>query len=221
MTYGLFALCSPLQEEPIVTNQPAFGNLFIGKLIRLTAKKPEDKDTLSRWTHDAEYMRQLNFDAALPKPPEHFEDKKDKDKHPDNGRRFNFMFRTLDSDKLIGQGGLNVSWNNQATWVWLGIGEPDYRGKGYGSDAMRLLVNYSFRELGLYRVGLGVFGYNTRAMHVYEKLGFVHEGAMRQSLYREGEHHDTYGMSILRPEWEAQQAVLSTETALVAAESLT
>lgn len=181
------------------------GSLFTGQLVRMAAKQPDDNKTLARWSEDAEYLRLLNFDPAMPRSPESFEDKKDD--HHDNGRHFEFMFRTLAEDKLIGFGGLSVSWNNQGVWVYIGIGEPDYRGKGYGSDGMRLLVNYAFRELGVYRVGLGVFGYNTRAIHVYEKLGFVYEGAQREALYREGKRHDLLSMSILRPEWEAMQQI--------------
>src|SRR5579859_3247255 len=178
-------------------------SLFTGQLVRMAAKQPEDAKAFARWSEDPEYLRLLNFDPAMPRSPESFEDKKGEDRH-DNGRSFEFTFRTLAEDKLIGFGGLNVAWNNQSTWVYIGIGEPNYRGKGYGSDAMQLLVNYAFRELGLYRVGLGVFGYNTRAIRVYEKLGFVYEGAQREALYREGQRYDTLSMSMLRPEWEAR-----------------
>lgn len=179
------------------------GSLFTGQLVRMAAKQPEDAKAFARWSENAEYLRLLNYDPAMPRPPESFEDKKDEEWH-DDGRHFNFTFRTLAEDKLIGFGGLNVAWNNQSASVFIGIGEPDYRDKGYGSDAMRLLVNYAFRELGMYRVGLNVFGYNTRAIRVYEKLGFVYEGAQREALYREGQRYDTLSMSMLRPEWEAR-----------------
>ncbi len=191
------------------------GNLFTGKLVRLSAKRPEDKESFARWTADAEYMRQLYFEPAIPRPPEYFEDKK---KEQRRESRFNFTLRTIEDDKLIGQSGLGVSWNNQSVWIWLGIGEPDFRGKGYGTDAMRLLVGYSFRELGLYRANLGVFAYNARAIHCYEKVGYVHEGAARSALYREGKRHDVLGMSILRPEWEAQQTAESTATPIADAQ---
>ena len=179
------------------------GSLFTGKLVRLAAKRPEDQAAMSRWTHDPEYMRLLNFRPAAPQAPEAFEDKKN---DRDDGRHFHFTFRTLADDKLIGHGGIGMQWNNQSAWVWLGIGEADYRGKGYGSDAMGLMVDYAFRELGAYRVGLGVFGYNTRAIRAYEKLGFVYEGTQREALYRDGQRFDLLAMSVLRPEWEARLA---------------
>ena len=77
-------------------------------------------------------------------------------------------------------------------------------GRGYGSDALRLGINYSFRELNLYKVQLGVFSYNTRAIRTYEKIGFVREAVQRAMLYRDGQRFDMIEMGILRPEWEAQ-----------------
>lgn len=186
------------------------GDLFVGKLIRLTAPRPEDKDVMARWSHDAEYLRQLDADAARPRPVDYFTDDKDKDKDRES-RSFEFRIRTLADDKLIGFTGLHVEWSNQMAWVGIGIGEPEYRGKGYGTDAMRVVVGYAFRELGLYRVSLSVFSYNPRAIRAYEKVGFVHEGAMRAALYRDGQRHDMLLMGILRPEWEEQQQAMQEQ----------
>ncbi len=186
------------------------GDLFAGKLVRLTAPRPDDKDIMAKWSQDAEYLRLLDYDPARPRPVELFaEDKEEQKKHEAN--RFEFRIRTLDDDRLIGFVELVVTWNHQTAWVGIGIGEADYRGKGYGSDALRVAVSYAFRELGLYRVSLGVFAYNQRAIRAYEKVGFVHEGALRGAIFRDGQHWDNLFMGILRPEWEAQQAVLQAE----------
>jgi RimJ/RimL family protein N-acetyltransferase len=115
-----------------------------------------------------------------------------------------FRLRTLDDDKLIGFADLHVRWNMQTCFLAIGIGDPDYWNRGLGTDATRLVVNYAFRELNLYRVGLSVYAYNERAVHVYEKVGFVHEGRQRAALYRDGQRFDLLYMSVLRPEWEAR-----------------
>jgi RimJ/RimL family protein N-acetyltransferase len=177
-------------------------NLFAGKRVRLAAPKPDDHEIMARWTNHSEYWRMLDSDPARPQGPGYFadEDKDNKDKH----RVFAFRVRTLDDDKLIGFTDLYVSWNNQTCWLAVGIGEPDYWGKGYGGEVIGLMLNYAFRELNLYRVGLNVFGYNTRAIRAYEKAGFVHEGRTRAMLYRDGQRHDMIYMSVLRPEWEAR-----------------
>jgi RimJ/RimL family protein N-acetyltransferase len=87
----------------------------------------------------------------------------------------------------------------------VGIGEPQYRGKGYGTEATQLLLKYAFHEINLHRVQLTVFAYNLSAIAVYEKLGFVKEGVMRERLHRDGQRHDVLLYSLLRHEWEARQ----------------
>lgn len=176
------------------------GDLFTGQMVRLGATPPDFKELFARWSSDAEYSRMLNFDPAAPKAISEFEKEKDQDK--EDPRHFGFWIRTLADDKPIGLTGFWVNWNNQSAWFWIGIGEADYRSKGYGTDTTRLMINYGFRELGLYRIGLGVFAYNVRAKRAYEKAGFVTEGIARSALYRDGQRHDIYSMAILRPEWE-------------------
>ncbi len=118
---------------------------------------------------------------------------------------FYFRLRTLAVDKLIGFFGLHVWWSNQVCMMAIAIGEADYRGRGYGSDALRVGIDYAFRELGVYKVALSVFSYNTRAIRAYEKAGFAHEARRRAMAYRDGERHDWVEMGILRPDWEAQR----------------
>ena len=80
---------------------------------------------------------------------------------------------------------------------------PEYQGAGYGREAMELALRYAFHELNLFRVQLYVFGYNTRAINLYESIGFVREGTLRQSIHRDGVRYDTYVYGILRDEWAA------------------
>ena len=71
---------------------------------------------------------------------------------------------------------------------------------------MRVILRYAFEELNLYRVSLNVFGYNPRAIHTYEKIGFQHEGFQREVLDRDGQRWDLIYMGILRAEWLEQTA---------------
>jgi RimJ/RimL family protein N-acetyltransferase len=89
--------------------------------------------------------------------------------------------------------------------VGIGIGEAEYRGKGYGTDAMQVILGFAFRELNLHRVSLSVFEYNPRAIRSYEKAGFRHEGRLRAEINRDGRRWDVLMMGILRTEWEAQR----------------
>ena len=183
-------------------------NLFVGKLVRLSAPKPDDHPIMARWTDNPECWRMTGAEPAQPRGIDYWVESDKQDKERRGG--FSFRIRTLTDDKLIGYMDLTVSWSNQVTWIGIGIGDADYWGHGYGSDAMRLGVNYSFRELGLYKVALSVAAYNTRAIRAYEKVGFSHEGAARAMHYRDGQRFDMLYMGTLRSEWEAHLKEQST-----------
>jgi RimJ/RimL family protein N-acetyltransferase len=76
-------------------------------------------------------------------------------------------------------------------------------GRGLGTDAVNVLLDFGFGELRLERIYLHVFDYNARAMRSYEKSGFVREAVLRRSRWHRGVHHDVILMAILRSEWEA------------------
>jgi RimJ/RimL family protein N-acetyltransferase len=78
---------------------------------------------------------------------------------------------------------------------------PRYFGRGMGTEAARLMLAHAFDTVGLHRVELEVYGFNPRARHVYEKVGFVTEGIKRQALRWDGAWVDALIMAILAPEW--------------------
>jgi RimJ/RimL family protein N-acetyltransferase len=85
---------------------------------------------------------------------------------------------------------------NFRTWL-----APEGQNRGLGTDALRTFLSYGFEHLGLHRVSLEVYAFNPRAIRVYEKVGFVTEGVLRQALRYDGEWIDAVVMSILAPEW--------------------
>jgi len=82
----------------------------------------------------------------------------------------------------------------------------EYIGRGYGTDAVRVIVGYGFREMGLHRIQLGVAPFNPAGIRAYEKAGFVEEGRYRESVLHDGRWYDEVLMSILDHEWEARQS---------------
>ncbi|MFG1704755.1 GNAT family N-acetyltransferase [Nonomuraea sp. M3C6] len=82
-------------------------------------------------------------------------------------------------------------------------------GKGYGTEAITLVLDHAFATTPLHRISLGVFAFNERARHVYKKVGFVEEGVQRDALLWDGEWHDELIMSVLRPEWPARSRSLA------------
>jgi RimJ/RimL family protein N-acetyltransferase len=83
---------------------------------------------------------------------------------------------------------------------------PAGRDRGLGTEATRLVVDHVFATTDAHRIGLDVFDFNPRAAHVYEQVGFVREGVLRDVLRWDGEFHGAVVMSILRPEWERRRA---------------
>ena len=83
--------------------------------------------------------------------------------------------------------------------VGIAIMEREYRGQGYGTEALRQAVNYAFTELGLTLLGLTVFPSNQRAIRAYEKVGFRKTAVLKDSwLLPSGEYADMWLMELSR-----------------------
>lgn len=177
--------------------------LLKGSLVRLTAEDPEPMSkAFARWARDTEYHRLLNFDPAYLWSEKKWKGWFEKELEKESPEGFFFAIRELKTEAMIGFVGLwDIEWTHGNAWVAIGLGERDYWGKGYGTDAMRLVLNFAFTELNLYRVSLGVFGYNTRAQKSYEKAGFSVEGRTRLAVQRAGERWDVVTMGICQPDW--------------------
>jgi RimJ/RimL family protein N-acetyltransferase len=157
-----------------------------------------------KWDRDTEQHR-----LADSEPPQLWSEKKIREfieKRAESPQAFRFAVHTLSDNTLIGGVGLWVnSWTHGEAWLGISIGERDYWGKGYGTDAVRLAVQYGFVELNLRRVSLGLHAYNERAHKSYQKAGFKMEGRMRGEGIRDGVRFDSLWMGILREEWFALQ----------------
>lgn len=81
------------------------------------------------------------------------------------------------------------------------IGDKNYWNKGYGSDAIKILLDYGFKKLKLNRIELGVYSYNQRAIKVYNRLGFKLEGVKREDVFYKNKYHNSFVMGILKREW--------------------
>jgi RimJ/RimL family protein N-acetyltransferase len=107
----------------------------------------------------------------------------------------------------IGNVGLhNLDWRSSLAEIGIVIGEKAYWNKGYGAEAISLITQHGFETLNLNRIYLHVFASNPRAVHCYEKIGFIHEGKLRQAMYKNGQYIDILVMSVLKSEWENEKS---------------
>lgn len=79
------------------------------------------------------------------------------------------------------------------------IGEEGYLGRGIGTEAAKLIIQYGFKELGLHKIFLRVFADNTRAIKSYEKVGYVKEGYFKDDVFIQGKYHDMVYMAVINP----------------------
>lgn len=166
--------------------------------LQLRKNDISDAENYLRWLKDPEINQFLSSDFAsltLEKEIEYI-----KNSAEDNSK-VKFAICT-ENGKHIGEIALRGldSPDNHGN-LGIVIGEKDYQNKGYGTEAMKMMLDYGFDELGLHRIELIVHDDNPRAKKVYEKLGFKIEGIKRENIFRNGKYKDSYLMSILEDEW--------------------
>jgi len=181
-------------------------DIYKGELVRLSAMDADEIGTsFSRWSRDSEFRRLLDSGAAQTFSQKDAKKWLEKELDEQSIDQHWFSIRKLDDDALLGDIDLYVDdWPARDTYVGLGIGRRDFWGKGYGTDAMKVIMRYAFAKVNLKRVTLTVFEYNPRAIRSYEKAGFRHEGRIRGRLNKEGRRWDMLIMGILREEWMEQ-----------------
>jgi RimJ/RimL family protein N-acetyltransferase len=180
-------------------------DMLQGELVHLTAENPEVMaKNFSQWNQDAGWVRYLDSDPSRLLSEKKWQELLEKDLEKNASDELFFAIRDLESDVLIGFIGLFDLYKAHGdALVVIALGERKFWGNGYGTDAMRVMLRYAFSELHLRSVGLIVFEYNPRAIRSYEKVGFTHEGRVRDAMQRDGKRWDYLYMSILRDEWLA------------------
>ncbi|HRJ76065.1 MAG TPA: GNAT family protein, partial [Anaerolineales bacterium] len=183
----------------------AMKDIYRGTLVRLASESPETMaKTYIKWDRDSEFHRLADSAPAQLWSEKKLKDFVEKGQEKQGDKSFRFSIRTLENDILIGSTGLWIQrWSQGDAWLGIFIGEREYWGKGYGTDAMRLIVGYGFSELNLRRITLGLHSYNERALKSYQKVGFQLEGRVRGEGIRDGVRYDDLYMGILREEWLA------------------
>lgn len=176
-------------------------NLFQGSQIKITALTEQDAENFAKWSEDSNYLRNLDTDYAIPRNIDYYIP--GIQSATANNTEMEFGIRKIDNNELFGFIAIHgIEWNNRAARMAIGIGQAEHRSKGYGTEAIQLILRFAFHELNLHRVGLDVNSNNEEAIRSYEKAGFVVEGRIRESVLRDGEAIDRIYMGILYSEWK-------------------
>lgn len=143
--------------------------VLTGKTVALAEMTASDQPSFQTWLQQPE-LRELIDDHRVPT----IEDQMNwfaRVQKPD--RRF-FSLLALPDHHLIGNAGfVDIDQERSEATLRITIGSPDARGKGYGSEAVQLLVRYAFEQAGWKRLLLKVLATNARAVRTYEKAGFA------------------------------------------------
>jgi RimJ/RimL family protein N-acetyltransferase len=181
-----------------------FPEVLTGSKVVLRRHVPANLAAFRRWYADPEIARLARYQES-PMRPEEIE-------------RF-FAARVVgtdalamavherSTDRLIGTCAFSqLDGDNGSALYHITIGEADTWGKGYGTEATRLMMDHAFGTLGLHRVALFVFEFNERAIRAYQRVGFELEGRARQSIRRDGRWWDELAMSMLDTDWQRIRA---------------
>ncbi len=178
--------------------------MFEGKLVRIRAVEQSDVANAWEWVNNPEITRFLSMSGQLISRTSETELMERLSLGDDPFNRV-FSIETLTGD-YIGSCGLHsIDPINRHAELGIVIGKPEYLGKGYGSDAMQVLLRTAFHVLNLNKVYLMVISGNTRAIRSYQKCGFKEVVRYPHHCYIDGEWYDDLVMELLRLEWEAER----------------
>jgi RimJ/RimL family protein N-acetyltransferase len=171
--------------------------MLVGERLCLRAARREDMEAICRYNNTLEVELAGGGDPPMPQSLERLlaEFDADASKGGRNGTGF-----IIEADgHCIGQCAL-FQFDDVARTAALGItiGDKVYWGRGYGREAVRLLLDYAFRLRNLRRVWLTVNGRNERAIRAYRACGFVEEGRLREHVWGDGAYDDLVYMAVMR-----------------------
>lgn len=167
-------------------------------------RKETDLDKCVRWFNDPDILHfvRRSFPMYYQEESEWF------DNHHKKTNAIHLGIEIADSSTLIGVMGLHdISWIDRTATTGACIGEKEYWGKGYGSDAKIALLRYAFLTLNLRKIYSNAFAFNQRSIAYSLKCGYEQEAVLKDDVYSEGEYHDLVILSITRDKFLTSQAL--------------
>ncbi len=176
-------------------------HLFEGEKVRLRSFELSDLDAIMEHWNDLETRH--NSGRATPDSRQEREEFiRNSWKLRSEGKAYIFAIENKKTKEFLGHVSIYIQ-RNRARSANLGIFiyNKDHWDKGYGTDAMKVILNFGFNYQNLHRMDLGVYPTNKRAIHVYKKIGFKEVGRKREIRFMNGKYSDEIIMDILQREW--------------------
>lgn len=175
--------------------------MYNGKLVKLRAYREEDIERAVEFTNDEEVKKLLDSNTPFPMTKWQ-EEEWVRTRKANSGFIYDFAIEDLETGKYIGGCSINeCNIKSRNCTIGIMIGDKDYWSKGYGSDALSVLIKFIFEEVNIYKIKLNVFSFNKRAISCYKKLGFKEEGLLKDELYRNGKYCDVILMALFKEDW--------------------
>lgn len=169
---------------------------LVGNRLYLSPMSVEDAAIYVKWLNDPTVSENIGMDTKITTL------ESEKEWLKENQNKYNFAIVLKENDKLIGNISLiEVDLVHRNAVLGIFIGDDSNRGKGYGKEAIKLLLEYGFNNLNLNNIMLNVYSFNKRAIKVYESLGFKKFGTRHKSHYFKGKFYDEIQMEILKEEY--------------------
>ncbi len=171
---------------------------IIGKRIYLSPINTEEVDSYLKWMNNkavaidfGQYHRLVSSKSDM------------KWLYEPSSDMHRYAMVLLDGDVLIGSISLhNIDHLNRNAFIGIFIGDEEYRSKGYGAEAIRLILNYGFKTMNLHHIMLTVHADNCAGIACYKKVGFQETGRLREWVFKDGKYIDKIYMGIMESEFE-------------------
>lgn len=168
-----------------------------GRRVVLRPVLEEDIPMLLRWINDPEVSLYLN--AYMPKMEA---EEREWFQNLHNKKSNNIVVTIVADNKAIGTMGIHsISWKDGTATTGTVIGEKEYWGKGYGTEAKMLLLNYAFNTLNLRKICSVVLAFNERSHKYGLKCGYREEGRLREHHFKNGKYWDEILLAVFKEEW--------------------
>lgn len=167
--------------------------------LSLTKIESNDLKYIYEWFSDIDFLRTYDYMPPISQTKEEVD--KTFSNYEKNEESVVFAIKIKENNHIIGIAGFDdIVKENKVATLFIGIGDKNTRGKGYGKEALNLLLEYGFKELDFYRIQLNVLEFNHAAIALYEKAGFKREGTFREFVLRDGKRYNLFLYGLLKYE---------------------